>query len=142
MTMLTSTTRRDLFGLAAGAAVAVSVPGIAAAASLPVAATTGLTMVALAREWFSLNGVIDGVDSDETAAPLFDRMREIEDQLTAGKASSPAEAIAVLEVARVDMVRFKFNDVAYSESGDGGDHLALSAIDNALCVLRTGERAS
>ena len=142
MTAPRNATRRDLFGLVAGAAVAASVPGIAAAASVPVAATTGPNMVVLAREWFSLNSAIDGVDSDGTARPLLDRMSEIEDQLTAGKASSPAEAIAALEVARADMVRFKFGGVAYSEGGDGGYLLALTAIDNALRVLRLVEKAS
>jgi hypothetical protein len=42
----------------------------------------------------------------------------------------------MLEVARTDMVQFKFSDVAYGESGDDGDRLALWAIDNAVRVLQ------
>ena len=104
-----------------------------------------LTLLDLAREWLTLGPTIDAADSDAEGDLLWDRLTEVENQILSRKAETAADAIAMLEVARSDMVRFKFAGIAYSrgkdsedgQGGDGGDVLALTAIDNALRVLRS-----
>ena len=120
-------TRRNALHLAAGAA---------ALAVVPIAAVASRSMTTAAEEWFAVRQAINQVDTDEQADPLMTRWTELDEELIAGEAKTPADAVAALEVARADMIAFKFGGVAYSDHGDGGDHLALSAIDNALRVLR------
>jgi hypothetical protein len=85
MTTHTNATRRDMLRLAVRfAAVAASFPCIAAAASVPVVATTGRPMVALAREWFSLNSAIDGVGRGAVLDACLSASTEPADNLTEG----------------------------------------------------------
>jgi len=94
------------------------------------------SLTELAREWHELKPRIDAVQTDKEAEPLLARGQAIEQEFLSRRLQSPADAVAALEVARTDMVQFKFGGIAYSDDGDGGDHLALSAIDGALGVLR------
>ena len=127
--------RRDVFQLAAGA-VAVSAIAAVTAPAPPA------NMPALAREWFALHDAMrdrtEGSDTelDDFVSVCCARQNEIEEEMNGRTARIPADAIAHLEVARDDMIRFRFGGTAYSDRGDGGDHLTLSAIDNALRVLR------
>ena len=126
--------------LAAAALVGTvaATPAIASSAPLPSPTTTpdAGSLTGLAREWHGLRPRIEASTTDAEAEPLFDRATAIEEEIRSRNARTPADALAMLEVARTDMVQFKFADVAYGESGDDGDRLALSAIDNALRVLR------
>jgi hypothetical protein len=130
-------TRRDLLGLAAGAAVVAA----GASAMTAVAASVESKMVDLAAQWWATHAAIEEVERDDdyddaTLSALVDQTTELEEQMVITVARTTDDAIAALEVARSDMIRFKFNGVPFSDKGDGGDRLALAAIDNALRVLR------
>jgi len=133
------TTRRDVICLAA-AAVVSTVAGKPAVASsgIPRATTTADagSLTDLAREWHGLRPRIEASTTDEEAEPLFERATAIEEEIRARNARTPADALAMLEVARTDMVQFKFSGLAYGESGDDGDRLALWSIDNAVRILQ------
>ena len=131
-------TRRDMISLAAAVVSTVAGKPAVASSGIPRATTTADagSLTELAREWHALKPRIEATTTDAVAEPLFERATAIEEEIRSRNARTPADALAMLEVARTDMVQFKFADVAYGESGDDGDRLALSAIDNALRVLR------
>jgi hypothetical protein len=120
-------------------AAIVTVPSFAAVQPSPLSE--------LAKQWFAIKAKLAALDSEPDAATAdavlndgCDRQNEIEQVMNATLAMTPADANGHLEDARADMIQFKFDgipDKIGEGGGDLGDVLALSAIDNALRVLRS-----
>lgn len=67
---------------------------------------------------------------------LYNRRYAIEDAVAKMRTKAADEAIAHCEIARENLVKYRFAGRANLADGDAIDRLALSAIDNALRALR------
>ena len=120
-------TRRAFLTAVSTVAVAAALPATANATPSP-----GPIATLAAERRALLKAINNHEGTDEDASPMMDRWDEIDRELIASHAETPAEALALLQVARDDYYQFNIED---SVETDQGERLVLSAFDNVLRVL-------